>query len=48
MLKKTRALLPVAMLVVAAFWVGRTQSGSLNVAAQGAALTAQDYAEIIS
>jgi hypothetical protein len=46
MLNKTRALLPFAMLVVAAFWVGRTQSGSLTVAAQGAALTAQDYAEI--
>lgn len=46
MLKKTRALLPVAMLVVAAFWVGRAQSGSLSVAAQGAGLTAQDYAEI--
>ena len=46
MLKKTRFLLPIAILVGAAFWAGRAQSGSLTVAAQGAALTAQDYAEI--
>lgn len=46
MLKKTRSLLGTAVLVVAAFWVGRAQTGGMTVAAQGAALTAQDYAEI--
>jgi len=46
MLKKTRSLLGTAVLLLAAFWVGRTQTGGPTVAAQGAALTAQDYAEI--
>jgi SnoaL-like protein len=46
MLRKTLSTLPTAVLVVAAFWAGRAQTGNLVVSAQGAALTAQDYAEI--
>ena len=46
MLKKTRSLLTTAVLVAAAFLAGRAQTGNLVVSAQGAALTAQDYAEI--
>ena len=45
-MKRTHSLLGTAVLVIAAFWVGRAQTGGLTVAAQGAALTAQDYAEI--
>ena len=46
MLRKTVSLLTTAVLVVAAFWAGRVQTGNLVVLAQGSALTAQDYAEI--
>ena len=46
MLKKTLTRLAAVLLVAAAFWAGRTQTGSVTVAAQGAVLTAQDYAEI--
>ena len=46
MLKKTLSRLGTAVLVVAAFWAGRAQTGTLVISAQGAALTAQDYAEI--
>jgi hypothetical protein len=46
MLKKTRFLFGTAVLIVAAFLVGRGQTGVMSVAAQGAVLTAQDYAEI--
>lgn len=46
MFNKTMSLLGTAVLVAAAFWAGRAQTGSLIVAAQGAALTAQDHAEI--
>jgi hypothetical protein len=46
MLKKTLSRLGIAVLVVAAFWAGRTQTGNLVVSAQGAALTVQDYVEI--
>ena len=46
MLKKSLSLFTTAVLVVAAFWAGRTQTGNLVVSAQGAALTALDYAEI--
>jgi len=45
-LRKTLSLLTTAVLVVAAFWAGRAQTGNLVVLAQGPALTAQDYAEI--
>jgi hypothetical protein len=45
MLRKTFSMLSTAVLVVAAFWVGRAQTGNLVVSAQGAALTAQDYAD---
>ena len=46
LLRKTLSLLTTAVLVVAAFWAGRAQTGNLVVLAQGSALTAQDYAEI--
>jgi hypothetical protein len=46
MLKRTHSLLGTAVLVIAAFWIGRAQTGGLTVAAQGTALTAQDYSEI--
>ena len=46
MLKKTRSLFGTAVLIVAAFLIGRTHTGLMSVAAQGAVLTAQDYAEI--
>ena len=45
-MRKTLSLLITAVLVVAAFWAGRAQTGNLVVLAQGPALTAQDYAEI--
>jgi SnoaL-like domain len=46
LLRKTLSLFTTAVLVVAAFWAGRAQTGNLAVLAQGSALTAQDYAEI--
>jgi hypothetical protein len=46
MLKKTLSRLGTALIVVAAFWAGRAQTGNLVVSAQSVALTAQDYAEI--
>ena len=46
MLKRTHSLLGTAVLVIAAFWIGRAHTGGLTVAAQGTALTAQDYSEI--
>ena len=46
LLRKTLSLFTTAVLVVAAFWAGRAQTGDLAVLAQGSALTAQDYAEI--
>ena len=46
LLRKTLSLLTTAVLVVAAFWAGRAQTGNQVVLAQGPALTAQDYAEI--
>ena len=45
-LKKTLSTLVTAALMAAAFWAGRAQTGTQVVAAQGVALTAQDYAEI--
>ena len=46
MLRKMLSPLATVALVVAAFWAGRAQTGTLVVLAQGPALTAQDYAEI--
>ena len=46
MLRKMFSTFSTAVLVVAAFWAGRAQTGNLVVSAQGAALTAQDYADI--
>ena len=45
-MKRTHSLLGTAVLVIAAFWIGRAQTGGLSAAAQGTALTAQDYSEI--
>ena len=47
MLRKTLSMFGTGLLVLAAFLLGRAQTGGLVVSAQGgAALTAQDYAEI--
>ena len=47
MLKKMISRLGnLPLLVAAAFWAGRAQTGSQMVSAQSVALTAQDYAEI--
>ena len=46
MVKKTLSMVGTAVLMAAAFWAGRAQTGTQIVAAQGVALTAQDYAEI--
>jgi hypothetical protein len=46
MLKKTLSRLGTVVIVVAAFWAGRAQTGNPVVSAQSVSLTAQDYAEI--
>ena len=46
MVKKTLSMFGTAVLMAAAFGAGRAQTGTQIVAAQGVALTAQDYAEI--
>ena len=46
MFKRFAFIVGIATLVVAAFWAGREQLRPATVAAQGGALTAQDYAEI--
>ena len=45
LLRKTLSTLGTGLLVTAAFWAGRVETGTV-VSAQGRALTAQDYAEI--
>jgi hypothetical protein len=46
MFKRTVSTFAIAMLVIAAYWAGRVNSGATVAVAQGNTLTALDYAEI--